>query len=106
MKDSMWQVDRVSGRRFRDPKDLNQLALAIEDEPDLSGLKETLISYVEAKGEATLQDLKELTLKFTIYRPPHATQAIAELSEEGKVERIAGRGHDKTIVRPAPLRLF
>ena len=35
MKDSMWHVDRVNGRRFRDPKDPN-LALAIQDEPDLS----------------------------------------------------------------------
>ena len=106
MKDSMWQVDRVNGRRFRDPKDLNQMALAIEDEPDLSGLKQTLLSYVENKGEATLQELKDQALLFTIYRPPHATQAITELADDGKVERIAGRGHDKTIVRPAPLTLF
>jgi hypothetical protein len=42
----------------------------------------------------------------TIYRPPHATRAITELSEEGTVERVAARGHDKTIVRLAPPTLF
>lgn len=106
MKDSMWQVDRVNGRRFRDPKDTNQLALAIQDEPDLSGLKRILVSYVEANGEVTLQELKDHALLSTIYRPPHATRAITELSDGGEVELVPARGHDKTIVRPAPLTLF
>lgn len=106
MKEAMWDVDRVQGRRFRDPKDINQLAFEIENQPDLTGLKEVLVSYVETRGERTLQELKEYALYFTIYLPPQVSRAIAELAEEGRVERVPGRGHQNVIVRMAPPTLF
>lgn len=41
MKDAMWKADPVYGLRFRDPRDVNQLAFTI-DQPDLTPLRDEL----------------------------------------------------------------
>ena len=98
MKDAMWQVDPVYGQRFRDPRDENQLALDISDEPDLSLLKRQLLDEVVAAGSIQLSELKRYTLLETIYREPHATTAVRELDAEMKVSVVWRRSHEDSIV--------
>lgn len=103
MKDAMWQVDKVHGQRFRDPKDVNQLALPIEEEPDLTLLKRQLLARVVETGGQTLDELKRFTLLDTLFREPQATQAVKQLEEEFVVDVDRKRSHADTIVRPTLL---
>lgn len=107
MKEAMWKVDPVHGQQFRDPKDVNQLSFDIEEEPDLTVLKQQLLACVTEAGEITLEELKTHTLHHTVYRPPQATHAVDELVEDQELVReTKGRGHRNVYVRLAPLRLF
>ena len=107
MKEAMWKVDHVRGQRFRDPRDLNQLALPIGDEPDLSLLERQLIEQLESlNAPASLADLKRFTLLETIYKPTHAALAVRHLEERRAVTCEWGRGHENVVVELAPLSLF
>lgn len=107
MKESMWKVDRLNGRRFRDPKDVNQMSFDIEDEPDLTVLKQQLFAYVETAAETTLDELKAYTLQQSVYLPSQALRAVDELVDDRELVRESkGRGHKNVYVRLAPLRLF
>lgn len=103
MKDAMWSVDRTHGQRFRDPKDVDQLTLPIEEEPDLTLLRRQLLARVVATGGQTLDALKRYTLIETIFREPHAKRAVDELEAEGKVAVVRKRSHSETVVRPTLL---
>ncbi len=106
MKEAMWQVDPAYGQRFRDPRDTNQLVLDILDKPDLALLEQQLLTEVEQRGSVSLGQLQEFTLFETIYRKPHAAQAITRLEEQGRIQRKPGRGHDNVMISLAPLTLF
>ncbi len=103
MKDAMWQVDKVHGQHFRDPKDVDQLALPIEEQPDLTLLKRQLLARVVETGGQTLEELKRFTLLDTLFREPQATQAVKQLEEGFVVDVDRKRSHAATIVRPTLL---
>lgn len=106
MKDAMWSVDKVSGQRFRDPRDVNQLTFeAIGDNPDLTLLRSQILEQLQ-KGPATLAGLKEFALMATMFKKSHVDPAVGVLRSAGKVERVAGRTHEQVIVRLAAPRLF
>ena len=106
MKDAVWGVDKVSGQRFRDPRDVNQLSFEIIDSnPDLTLLKRQLLEQLEF-GETTLAKLKEYALFRTVFKATHVDPAVRVLAEERKVERSSARRHDGVIVRLAPSTLF
>lgn len=104
MKDAMWKVDAVSGQRFRDPRDLNQLAFSI-DEPDLSSLKKEILDQVDA-GRTNLAELKVYALLETVFRPPHVSTAVAALCGEGKLQRSGGRSAEETTLSRTNPTLF
>lgn len=103
MKKAMWNVDKVHGQRFRDPKDIDQMVLPIEQEPDLTLLRRQLLERVVATGGQTLAELKTFTLLETLFRETQATKAVAELEVEMKVAVDRRRSHGETIVRPTLL---
>lgn len=94
MKDSMWKIDASLGQRFRDPRNPDQLAFAI-DSPDLSPLNVALIAQLrETGGRAQVAALRKFTILETMYRRPHATTVLTQLRDAGIVSveprRVAG----------------
>lgn len=98
MKDAMWKVDTVQGQHFRDPRDVNQLALDLVEGPDLTVLRRQLLDVLASQGPTSLASLKTYTLLETLYRPPHAVEAIRQLEEDGLVHRSRAQGHENQIV--------
>lgn len=99
MKDAIWKVDPIRGVNYRDPRDPDQLLLEFSLDPDTRPLRRALLEEL-AKGERTLEQLKEFALLETVYRPPHVTPVIKYLLERGKIERDPARGQlsgDKVI---------
>jgi three-Cys-motif partner protein len=107
MKRAMWNVDPIRGSRFRDPRDPNQAAFELSlTDPDLRLLKEQILGRLE-QGPATLSELKRFALLDTVYRAPHATDAVKELATEKRVSRSSGRTHDEVVVQlPTEQSLF
>jgi hypothetical protein len=107
MKEAMWRVDPIRGQRFRDPRDLNQMALDFgPEQADLSLLERQLLERLEAEGGQTLAQLKRFALLETIYRPSHAPLAVQQLRGRRKVECDKARSHEDYVVRLAPPSLF
>ncbi|WP_433498587.1 three-Cys-motif partner protein TcmP [Sphaerimonospora sp. CA-214678] len=103
MKDAMWKVDPIRGVTFRDPRDPDQLQFEFSFDPDTRPLQRAILDEL-AKGERTLEQLKEFALLETVYRPPHVTPVVKYLLERGIVVRHPTRGQlsgDK-IIRLAP----
>lgn len=95
MKDSMWKVDPVSGSRFRDPRDPNQMSFDV-DKPNFAPLRHELIGLL-ASGGRPIAELKRHALLHTIYRPVHAGQEINLMVKENNLDKGPGRG-DAAIV--------
>lgn len=106
MKEAMWKVDQVEGQRFRDPRDASQMALDFSDGPDLRLLELQLEERVVTHGRQRLSDLKRYALLETMFKPPHAVEAVRRLEELDRVSVPAWRKkHEDTWVEPAPLTL-
>ena len=106
MKDAMWRVDRLSGSRFRDPRDPNQLQFDVDPRnPDLTVLRHQILERLEL-GSTTLADLKVFVLRETVFKESHAAMAVDELVRDRRVIRSPGRDHAHVAVRLAPATLF
>ena len=103
-KDGLWEVDGVSGQRFRDPRDPNQLAFDIL-EPDFRPLEDTILRLLE-ESQRNLADLRRHALLETIYKETHAKVAVDSLVAKGTAEQVStGRTHAERVFRRAQ-RLF
>lgn len=55
MKDAMWRVDSVSGSKFRDPRDPNQLAFDLSDgDPNLTLLLQQIRELLDESPKTSL----------------------------------------------------
>jgi three-Cys-motif partner protein len=107
MKDAMWSVDTAAGSKFRDPRDPNQMSFGLSnDSPDLRVLKSQILERLEGGGRVSLEELKDFTLRETVYKEVHATSAIRELEGNKKVDVQHRRSHKETLVSFAPPTLF
>ncbi|MFI6705403.1 three-Cys-motif partner protein TcmP [Nonomuraea sp. NPDC050478] len=86
MKEAVWKVDPVKGVRYRDPRDPNQTTLDFTPTADTRPLRQAILAEL-GQGERTLEQLKELALLETVYRPPHVTPIVRKLLSDGIVER-------------------
>lgn len=103
-KDGLWEVDVVSGQRFRDPRDPDQMAFDIL-EPNFAPLEATILRLLE-DGEHSMEDLRRHALLETIYKKTHVSTAVDTLLNQGKVEWVRkGRSHADQVLRRAD-RLF
>ena len=97
-KDGLWEVDEVSGQRFRDPRDPDQLAFDL-NEPDYAPLRSSILKRLEER-EHSLAELRRHALLETIYKETQVKPRVDELMAEGKVERVAtGRSYEERIFR-------
>ena len=98
-KDGLWEVDGVSGQRFRDPRDPNQGAFDIL-EPDFAPLRNIVLQLLDAR-ERSMEELRRHALLETIYKKTHVSRAVDTLLGEGSVEWARkGRSHaDQVLTR-------
>jgi len=89
MKDAMWAVDPAYGVRYRDPRDPNQMALDIEQDPDTAPLSRMLLDLL-ADGPRTLDELREYALVETVYRPQQVRPVVQRLLSERRTTRRDG----------------
>lgn len=104
MKDAMWTVDAVTGSRFRDPRDPNQMAFDVH-RPTFVPLRRELLELL-AEGGRSIAELKRHTLLHTIYRPTHANQEVSLMVQEGVLDKGPGRGDGAVVSLPAQPRLL
>lgn len=107
MKDSVWRVDPVAGTRFRDPRDVDQMALDFGPEtPNLKLLEGQLLKHLEQVGDQSLEQLKRFTLLETVFKPTHAPLAVRNLERLATVDSRRAKRHDEYLVRLGAPQLF
>ncbi|MEV0217694.1 hypothetical protein [Micromonospora sp. ALFpr18c] len=90
MKDSLWEVDRLQGVGFRDPRDDQAETLFALDEPLLGPLTRLLQQRLRDSAPVRVEDLRHFALFETVYRPEHVIKALKPLVETGAVKIEAG----------------
>jgi hypothetical protein len=88
MKEAMWEVDEVSGVRYRDPADPLQGLLDIAVEPELDPLARILCSYLEKQPDlsAGVNELRAFALYESVYKASQVKPALERLVQTGKVD--------------------
>ncbi|GAA1033649.1 MULTISPECIES: three-Cys-motif partner protein TcmP [Amycolatopsis] len=87
MKDSLWEVDRIYGVGFRDPRDEQAETLFELTDPALAPLGRLLLNRLEdapATG-CRVEELREFTLFETVYRPQHVIRTLNQLRANGLI---------------------
>ncbi|MCY3850917.1 MAG: three-Cys-motif partner protein TcmP [Acidimicrobiaceae bacterium] len=104
-KDGLWEVDGVSGQRFRDPRDPNQLSFDIL-RPDFTPLESRILKML-GERDHSMAELCEHTLLETIYKETHVKPAVDRLIDQRKVELArTGRSYADRVLRLAERQLF
>ena len=99
-KDGLWEVDGVSGQRFRDPRDPNQLAFDIL-EPDFKPLDDEILKLLGGDN-SSLANLCRHALLETIYKETHVKPRVDALVAERKVEQLGtGRSYQERVFASA-----
>ena len=92
----MWRVVSVSGSKFRDPRDPNQLAFDLSDgDPNLTLLLQQIRELLD-QGPKTLVELQQFALLETVFKKVHAKTAVDRLEADGKVTCRRARA-DRTV---------
>lgn len=104
-KDGLWEVDGVSGQRFRDPRDPNQLSFDIRD-PDFTPLESRILELL-GERDHNLEELCEDALLETIYKKSHVKPAADRLIDRRKVIQVStGPSYADRVLRLAEPQLF
>ncbi|MDO5697503.1 MAG: three-Cys-motif partner protein TcmP [Dermatophilus congolensis] len=91
MKESVWQVDKLKGVGFRDPKDeVGDLLFDLE-KPILEPLQRLLKDALCVGGRVRVESLREYALFQTVYREQHVIPALAKMRESGIIESDRSR---------------
>ena len=107
MKDAMWAVDPVFGQHFQRSTRYRsaQLRTWREGRPDPA--QKTAIGFVlETAGRTNLEALKTYTLEKTVFKGPHAPDAVDALERERRVVCQHAKKHSDHMVELAPPTLF
>ena len=104
-KDGLWEVDGVSGQRFRDPRDPNQLSFDIL-RPNFTPLESRILKLLGGR-DYSMAELREHALLETIYKETHLKPAVDALIAQHKAEWVhRGRTYADRVIRLAEQRLF
>ena len=104
-KDGLWEVDGVSGQRFRDPRDPNQMSFDILH-PDFTPLASRILELL-GRRDHNMAELCEDALFETIYKETHVKPVVDRLIEQRKVDQVStGRSYTDRVLRLAEPQLF
>ncbi|RDI73174.1 hypothetical protein Gocc_3102 [Gaiella occulta] len=103
MKESMWDIDRVEGQRYKDTTSSGMQPL-FEDEVDTTPLRDALIAHF-GKKKFTIEDALEFTLVDTPYLPSHVKKrTLKPLELDGKLQVLTERRGKGTYPDGAKMR--
>ncbi|MFS1305341.1 three-Cys-motif partner protein TcmP [Streptosporangium longisporum] len=80
-KEAVWKVDPVRGIGYRDPRDPDQTTL----DPETRPLQQAILAEL-GKGERTLEQLREMALLETVYRPSHVPPVVRRLLSSNAIQ--------------------
>ncbi len=104
-KDGLWEVDGVSGQRFRDPRDPNQMSFDIL-EPDFTPLEGRILKMLGNRNH-NMAELCEDALLETIYKKTHVKPIVDRLMEQSRVDQVrSGQAYADRVFRLAEPQLF
>jgi hypothetical protein len=104
-KDGLWEVDGVSGQRFRDPRDPNQMSFDIL-RPDFTPLESRILELL-GERDYNMAELCDDALFETIYKEAHVKPAVDRLIAQRKVTQVStGRSYADRVLRLAAPQLF
>ncbi|WP_420618617.1 three-Cys-motif partner protein TcmP [Candidatus Poriferisocius sp.] len=104
-KDGLWEVDGVSGQRFRDPRDPNQMSFDILH-PDFTPLEIRILKLL-GERDHSMAELREDALLETIYKRAHVKPAVDRLLAQHKVVQVrTGRSYADRVFSLADEQLF
>jgi three-Cys-motif partner protein len=104
-KDGLWEVDGISGQRFRDPRDPGQMSFDIL-QPDFSPLASSIVDLLDRR-EHSMAELCRFALLETMYKETHVKPVVDALIDQRKVELVrTGRSYSERVLRLAPDSLF
>ncbi len=91
MKEAMWNMDKLYGVKFRDPRDTMDEALFAIEDPQTAQLERLLIDHLTALRAAGqpaeyVARLRRWAVEETIYRETHVIPALTSLREAGTIE--------------------
>jgi hypothetical protein len=99
-KDELWALDEYAGIRYRDPHDPDGTLLDISLRPNVGPLRRALLEHLATAGPTPVGQLREWTLRETVYRAADALPALQALAASGAVTRDppAGRLTAQTFI--------
>ena len=104
-KDGLWEVDGVSGQRFRDPRDPNQMSFDILH-PDFTPLASRILELL-GRRDYNMAELREDALLETIYKKTHVKPVVDRLIEQRRADQVStGRSYADRVLRLAQRQLF
>ena len=104
-KDGLWEVDGVSGQRFRDPRDPNQMSFDILD-PDFTPLESRILELL-GERDHNMAELCADALFETIYKETHVKPVVDRLIDQRKVIQVStGQSYEDRVLRLAEPQLF
>ena len=104
-KDGLWEVDGVSGQKFRDPRDPNQMSFDILH-PDFTPLESRILGLLDGR-DYSMAELCEDALLETIYRETDVKPAVDRLVDQRKVDQVStGRSYADRVLCLAAQQLF
>ncbi len=104
-KGGLWEVDGVSGQRFRDPRDPNQMSFDILH-PDFTPLESRILDLLGGR-DYSMAELCEDALLETIYKETHVKPVVDRLIEQRRVDQVrTGRSYADRVLRIAEGQLF
>ena len=104
-KDALLEVDGVTGQKFRDPRDPNQLSFDILH-PDFTPLESRILELLGTRDHS-MAELCEHAFFETIYKETHVKPVVDRLRAQRKVELArTGRFYADRILRLAERQLF
>jgi hypothetical protein len=97
-KDELWALDEFAGVQLRDPADPELLDIALRPHP--GPLRRMLAVRLAAEGAATVQSLREWTVRRTVFRAADTTRALQAMLTSGDVQRspVTGRLTPATVI--------
>lgn len=105
-KDGLWEVDGISGERFRDPRNPDQLSFDIL-QPDFTPLERAFVDLASGRAEISLQAMCDHALRETIYKATHAKPVVDKLVNQHKLELVrTGKSYTERIYKLAAPTLF
>ena len=99
------RVDPVTGSRFRDPRDPNQMQLDLsEADPNLSLLNQQILQRARSQAPKQWKTFRTSPSWRPSYKKVHAKKAVDALEADRKVECDHAKAFSNFVVRLAPPR--